>query len=140
MRIRLINRNTDYAVRALCYMVKRQEQMTSVSELVRKLRIPRPFLRKILQVLHNKGLLISQKGQGGGFRLAKKPAEIFLLDVMRAFQGPIQLNECVFKKEVCPHRKGCFLRRRLGTIEQFIIVQLKPITIKKIADESTHLI
>ncbi len=140
MYIRLINRNTDYAVRALCYMAKREEEVTPVSELVRKLKIPRPFLRKILQVLHNKGLLISQKGQGGGFRLASKPNKIFLSDIMRAFQGPIQLNECVFKKEVCPHRKGCFLRRRLGTIEQFIIVQLKPITIKKIVDESTHLI
>lgn len=140
MSIRLINRNSDYAVRALCYMAKREEQVTSVSELVRKLKIPRPFLRKILQVLHNEGLLISQKGAGGGFRLARKPGKIFLLDIMRAFQGPIKLNECVFKKEVCPHKRGCFLRRRLGTIEQFIIVQLKPITIKKILDESKHLI
>lgn len=140
MSIRLINRNTDYAIRALCYMAKRKDEMVSASELVRKLKIPRSFLRKILQILNNEDLLISYKGKGGGFMLAREPDKIFLPDVIKAFQGPIKLNECVFKKDVCPNKRGCFLRRRLGTIEQFIIMQLSPITIKQIVHESEHLI
>lgn len=130
MSIRLINRNTDYAVRALCYIAKKEEGLTSVPELVKSLRIPRPFLRKILQALNAKGLLISQKGAGGGFKLAREPKKISLLEVVKVFQGPIKLSECVLQKEACPNKKSCFLRRRLGTIEQFINIQLKPITIE----------
>ena len=63
--MRLITRNTDYAVRALSYISRQEEKVISVSELVKKIKVPRPFLRKILQTLNKKGILISYKGQGG---------------------------------------------------------------------------
>src|SRR3990167_7673473 len=85
--MRLINRNTDYAVRAISYISRQEEKVISVSRLVERLNAPRPFLRKILQILNKKGILISYKGQGGGFALAKKPQEIFLTDLIETLQG-----------------------------------------------------
>lgn len=127
--MKLITRDTDYAVRALCYIAKNKNHITSVSELVGKLKIPRPFLRKILQRLEKKGLLKSYKGKGGGFRLTVDTDAIFLMDLIRTFQGSFKLNECLFKKGLCPERIDCQLNRKIGAIEKYVIKELRPISI-----------
>lgn len=132
--MRLINRNTDYAVRALSYISRQEEKVISVSQLVEKLNAPRPFLRKILQTLNKKGILISYKGQGGGFVLAKKPEEIFLTDLIETLQGEIKLNECLFKKMFCPDIKNCGLKKKIDAIEKYVVSQLKSITIASLSN------
>jgi Rrf2 family protein len=129
MNAKLINRNTDYAVRALCLMAKEKERVIPVSEFVQRLRIPRPFLRKILQVLNREGLLVSQKGKGGGFKLAIVPERIFLKELIEIFQGPLRLNECIFKKRVCPQRNACLLKRKIDSIERRVVSELRSVTI-----------
>jgi len=127
--MKLITRDTDYAIRALCYIAKRKKKVVSVKELVKRLGIPRPFLRKILQRLNRKSLLKSYKGKGGGFKLSRTPGEILVIDLIRIFQGPIKLSEHIFKKSTCPHIKTCILKKKLDDIEKDVIYKLKLITI-----------
>lgn len=127
--MKLITRDTDYAIKALCFMAEREEKLTSVSELVRKLKIPQPFLRKLLQILNKKKVLKSYKGQGGGFRLAVLPSKIFLVNLIEIFQGPFRLNECMFKKKICPAKNNCALRKKVNSWEKYLVTQLKAITI-----------
>ncbi len=130
--MKLISRNTDYAVRAISYIAKKDDRVVSVTELVNALRIPRPFLRKILQILNKKGILKSHKGAGGGFRLARKPDAVYLIDLIEVFQGPFKLNECFFRKEACPNKKVCRLKEKIGLIEDKVYSELKSITIESI--------
>jgi len=125
----LINRNTDYATRAICFMAKNNKSRTSVVDLVRELRIPKPFLRKILQTLNKKGILKSYKGKDGGFLLADSPDKIFLIDLMNIFQGKLKLNDCLFKKRICPNIKTCSLREKLREIEEYAVSELESINI-----------
>ncbi|MDD5015309.1 MAG: Rrf2 family transcriptional regulator, partial [Atribacterota bacterium] len=81
--MKLITRNTDYAVRALCCIAEQKQKVISTDRLVKSLEMPRPFLRKILQALTKEGLLNSSKGKDGGFSLAISPKEITLIDVMK---------------------------------------------------------
>ena len=127
--MKLITRDTDYAVRALCFISKQRDEIVSVPELAKKLKMPRPFLRKILQVLNKKGLLISYKGTGGGFKLAAGSEKIFLVDLIKIFQGPFRLNECIFKKRLCPNRKVCLLKKKIDNIEKQVISELQTITL-----------
>lgn len=127
--MKLITRNTDYAMRALCYIAKQEKDSVSVTEMVRRLGIPRPFLRKILQTLSNEGLLKSLRGQGGGFSLVISPKKILLTDLIRIFQSSIQLNECVFKKKLCPNRGTCMLKKEIDGIEQDVLGRLSRISI-----------
>ncbi len=127
--MKLITRDTDYALRALCFIVKSKEKLVSVSELVRELKIPKPFLRKILQILNKRRILKSYKGLGGGFSLAIAPKRILLVDLIEIFQGPLRLNECFFKKMKCPNMKRCALRRKINNIEKYVIRELKSITV-----------
>lgn len=130
--MKMISRNTDYAVRAVCYIARSKEKVVSAAGLVKALKIPGPFLRKILQVLNRRGILASHKGKGGGFQLARRADKIFLLELIEAFQGPFRLNECTFKKEICPNRRKCFLRKKINSIEKYVFSQLKPITVGSI--------
>ena len=127
--MKLITRDTDYALRSLCFIAKSKENIVTVTELTGKLRVPYPFLRKILQVLNRKGVLRSVKGQGGGFMLAKDPALIFLTDIMQIFQGELKLNECSLKKLICPERKTCPLRKKISGIERYVLGELNSISI-----------
>ncbi|MFH1413708.1 MAG: Rrf2 family transcriptional regulator [Candidatus Omnitrophota bacterium] len=127
--MKLITRDTDYAVRALCYIFKYKNKVISVSDLVRELRIPRSFLRKILQKLNKKKILESFKGQRGGFLAAKPADQIFLVDLIETFQGKVSLNECFFRKLICPHMRACILRKKLNKIEKQMLRELKRITV-----------
>ena len=127
--MKLITRDTDYAIRAIIYMAKHKGKIISVKELVKNLKVPRPFLRKILQILDKKELLRSYKGKGGGFLLNVRPQEIFLLDLIRIFQGRFSLNECSLKKRACPHIKDCRLRKKIDKIQNYVLKELKKINI-----------
>ena len=127
--MKLITRDIGYAIRALCSFARGQKKLLSVKDLVRESKIPRPFLRKILQRLNKKGLLKSYKGKGGGFILACAPDKINLSDVIKAFQGPITLTEHTFKKQACPNMKSCTLKKKIDKIERLVIDELNSITV-----------
>ena len=133
--MKLITRDTDYALRAVCFIAKSKKKIISVSELVKELKIPRPFLRKILQVLNKKGILKSYKGKGGGFILSKPINKIFLVDLIEIFQGPFKLNECFFKKLICPNTKTCALRKKITNIERYVVKELKSFTLTSLIKE-----
>lgn len=130
MYMKIITRDTDYAVRALCYMAEKKGGIVTVSEIVNELKAPRAYLRKILQILNKKGILKSQKGFGGGFGLGLSPANIYVIDLIKIFQGGMKLNECMFKKKICPNRSSCRLREKLYDIENYVRDELSRITIE----------
>ncbi len=126
--MKLITRNTDYALRALCYISK-NKNLVAVEELIKKLGVPRSFMRKILQQLNKEGILESFKGQRGGFKLKTDPGKISIIEIMRIFQGTLELNSCFLKKNICPNKGKCPLRKKLRLIEENVLRQLKQITI-----------
>ncbi|HTY45407.1 MAG TPA: Rrf2 family transcriptional regulator [Patescibacteria group bacterium] len=132
--MKLLTRDTDYAVRALVRISRSKNQIVSVTELVKDLKTPRPFLRKILQQLNRNGILVSYKGQGGGFSLARPSHKISVVDLIGVFQGPLEITECLFRKKICPERSTCALRREIGRIEEFAIKQLKDVTIMSLSN------
>ena len=132
VKMKLITRDTDYALRAVCFIAGHNKKLVSAAQLVKELNIPRPFSRKILQVLNKKGILRSYKGAGGGFLLAKPADKIFLADMIGIFQGPLRINECFLKKMVCPNIKTCALRKRINSIEKHVLSQLESITISSL--------
>jgi Rrf2 family protein len=130
--VKLITRNTDYAVRAVCYLAENKDRLVASPELVKELKMPKPFLRKIMQMLGKRGVVRSSRGIGGGFRLNAAPDKILITGLIEIFQGPFNLNECVFKKLLCPNRKKCCLKKRLDKIEKVVLAELGSITISEL--------
>lgn len=85
-----VSAKSDYALRALIEMAAREDaKPVSAEELGRLQEIPHGFLQAILADLRRAGLVMSQRGQAGGWRLARDPEAISVADVIRAVDGPL---------------------------------------------------
>lgn len=127
--MKLITRDTDYAIRALCFIAQNKEKIIPVPQLAKELQIPHPFLRKILQALNKKRILKSFKGQDGGFALALPADKIFVVDLIEIFQRSFKVNNCLLKKYICPDVRTCLLKQKLGEIERLMLRELSAINI-----------
>jgi Rrf2 family protein len=136
--MKLITRDTDYALRAICFIIKNKKKVLPVSVLAKETGIPRPFLRKILQLLSRRGILLSHKGQDGGFSLARPVGKINLVDLIEAFQGPLHLNECFFKKLACPNIKDCILKQKIDRLEKYVVREIRSITVASLLGKAAE--
>lgn len=128
--MKLINRNVDYAARALIFMVRANKPTVSVTQMQEAVNVSRPFLRKILQKLHRTGVLQAVKGKGGGFALARAPENIRLSDLVAALQGPLKISECVFGAVLCQDHDACLLRHKIESLEARMLAEIETITIR----------
>ena len=89
MRVR-VSAKSDYALRALIEMAGRQDgKAVSAEEIGRLQEIPHGFLQAILADLRRAGVVMSQRGQSGGWRLGRPAGDIHVADVIRAVDGPL---------------------------------------------------
>jgi len=130
----LLNKNTDYAVRALvqCALAPDGAYLPSAA-IARAQGIPLRFLRALLQKLIKGGLLESREGKSGGVRLGLSPDKITLLAVLRLMQEGGCVSECLFRKRLCPMRAACVLRPRLMSIEGKLERELSKVTVGVLA-------
>ena len=85
-----VSAKSDYALRALIELAGRADgAAVSAEEIGRRQDIPHGFLQAILADLRRAGLVISQRGQSGGWRMARDPGEVTVADVIRAVDGPL---------------------------------------------------
>jgi Rrf2 family protein len=86
-----LSRASSYAIHALAYLAESGNGKLTHAEAIAKARgLPNVFLRKCMGSLELAGILRSQRGPTGGYRLARQPEAITLLDVIEAVDGPIQ--------------------------------------------------
>jgi Rrf2 family protein len=104
----IITRATEYAIRAVLYMAcQPQGEIVLKKDICRVQEITPAFLTKILQPLIKAGIVGSQRGVGGGFFLAKAPADITLFDIVKTQEGPLYLNQCLIKEGNCGREFFC---------------------------------
>jgi Rrf2 family protein len=111
-----ITRAGEYGVLGLMNLARRPAgQMAMIEDVSRAEKIPKSFLAKIFQELAKGGLVHSNRGAGGGFALARKPAQITVLQIIEAIEGRIVFQRCKLAKPDCDHAGGCAL---CGLFEQ----------------------
>jgi len=85
-----VTAKSDYALRALIEIARRGDAgPVSAEEIGRLQDIPHGFLQAILADLRRAGVLVAQRGQSGGWRMAKDPDQVTVADVIRAVDGPL---------------------------------------------------
>jgi Rrf2 family protein len=81
-----------------------------------RLKVPKEFVSKVMQILTNDGIIGSKKGHNGGFFLAKDPSEIKLIDIVKSLDGLDVFNNCVLGFPGCSHDKPCPVHNTWGKI------------------------
>lgn len=104
-----ISRSSEYAIRALTYLAQPQHGAGYylVRDMARELAIPAAFLGKILQPLVARGILESQRGRGGGFRLHLPASEISLHRVVDAIETLDGKRACFLGQAECSDERAC---------------------------------
>ena len=84
-----ISRRTDYATRALLALARNGEGSMKLEELAQRTGAPQSVLEQVMPVMRSAGLIRTERGPAGGYRLNKAPDEITLERVVRLFQGQL---------------------------------------------------
>jgi Rrf2 family protein len=103
-----ITRAADYAVRVLVHLAGLPAgTRASRSELAEAAECPPQFLSKVLQVLTRAGLMVSHRGNMGGFELPGIHRTASMLEVVEAVEGPLRLNVCLTAPDACRRQTWC---------------------------------
>lgn len=85
-----VSTKSDYALRALIELAAEEgDKAVTADELGRRQDIPHGFLQSILGDLRKAGILLAQRGQSGGWRMARPADGVTMADVIRAVDGPL---------------------------------------------------
>jgi Rrf2 family protein len=103
-----LTRAADYAVRVMIHLVGQESQRrVSLPALAAATGAPESFLSKVLQALTRGGLLVSQRGQSGGFEVSRLGRECSMREVIEVVDGPIHLNLCLASGKACAREAWC---------------------------------
>ncbi len=103
-----ISRSSEYAIRALTHLARREDDSYCLARtMATELDIPAPFLGKCLQPLVSRGLLASQRGRNGGFRLITSPESITLYEVVDTLEHLGRPRQCFLGQAECTDERAC---------------------------------
>lgn len=116
---------TDFALRALMRLAAEPDRSFSTNEIAAEFGISRHHLIKVVRDLANGGFVSTQRGVGGGFRLARPPKAITLGEVVRALEQRHALVEC-FREDGgnCVLTPRCRLKARLAAAQEAFMREL----------------
>jgi FeS assembly SUF system regulator len=124
-----ISRLADYAVVVLVRLGHRAE-VTNSSSLAVETGVPEPTVAKVLKALSGAGLVSSQRGARGGYRIARPLQEIRITQVIGAIDGPITLTACVDGESgSCASELRCPVRGRWDVVNDAVKSALDCITL-----------
>ena len=130
----------DYACRALLSLTLHADESgpTSVRDIAERTALPQPYLEQILLALKGAGLVRSKRGVGGGYVLARSPAQISLSEIISAVDGPIVAGDFgePHQNGACDHEGQCVLLAIWGDVGEqmaralggYTLAQLSAIT------------
>lgn len=125
---------TDFGLRALMRLAGEPDRSFTTDEIAMEFAISRNHLTKIVRDLAAAGYVVTQRGAGGGFRLARPAQSITLGEVVRSLEQRYALVEC-FRKDggSCVLTLHCRLRERLAAAREAFLRELDATTLAECA-------
>jgi Rrf2 family iron-sulfur cluster assembly transcriptional regulator len=122
-----------HAVRAVVALAKLPEGVyAGAARIAREIGAPQNYLGKLLQVLAREGLVESQKGLGGGFRLARAPEDISLFDVVEPIERISRWSGCILGRSECSDGDPCAIHNRWKAVRDAYLHMLRRTTIAEL--------
>jgi Rrf2 family protein len=128
-----ISVKVDYACRVMAELARLHDTGTlaQIEHLARTEAVPANFLAQILGKLRTHGLIISRRGNQGGFTLARPPEDISLYDILEAVEGG-----CLHLSGNFQGRSGRRLKQIWGEISTTLAAKTKSYTLDQLATKN----
>jgi len=127
-----IGKLTDYGLVVLNQLALAGARKLSTDDIAQLTDLTVPTLRKVMKALVDAGLVNAQRGAKGGYRIARAPQQISVLDVVQAFEGPVALTECSADDNHCEITDSCSLASNWTGINDLLLRVLGGITLEDI--------
>ena len=137
----MISMKTKYALLALDTLARSDKGAMLIADLANSGNIPKKFLEAILLTLRNQGMLLSKKGPGGGYSLARPASAITIGSIVRAFEGDLAPVQCLSdtaggKCPECGDLGTCGIRLVMTDVKQALSAVLDGMTLADMLQRS----
>ena len=128
----MLSNTSKYAIRAAIYLALhgRDGQKIDIKTIAAALKIPSPFLAKILQLLAKQKILLSTKGPNGGFSLGRDADEISIYEIITIIDGSDMFEKCLISLRSCLEEGiPCPMHEKYDVIRKDLIMMFKEQTL-----------
>lgn len=131
-----ISAKARYGLRILLDVVLHETHARprTIKEIADAQGISEKFISRIVVPLRERGMIKSERGKLGGFRLAQAPSDITLLAVIETLQGPISLVDCVADKAGCVRSGTCVARSVWTDVNTAVRAALRGMTLETVLE------
>ena len=127
-----LSRRADYAMRMMVDLAcMSNDQRTTVGEITQRQDVAEPFMAKIASQAAVAGLVVTQRGTGGGLVLAQPADSTTMLQIIEAIDGPLAFNRCTCEPSQCPRFNKCAVHPIWEKAQQ----QLKDLLVSTVLSE-----
>lgn len=136
----MISRTGIHATLALTFLAQlKPGEYAGASQIAGEVGAPGNYLGKLLKQLAAHGLVESQKGFGGGFRLARPARKIALFDIIEPLDKVSKWQGCFLGRPKCSDKSPCAVHHKWSKIRDVYLHFLKTTTVHQLAqDETKH--
>ncbi len=133
-----ITRRADYATLILYHLTCLDaDQRATADSIAQALRIPTSSTKVVIRLLSVSGLLQTTRGSQGGVSLARDPADISVLEVVEAIDGPIVLNECITGHSDSESSQDCPLCQVWREVQAALVNRLRKATFDQLCSNTS---
>ncbi len=134
----MLSKTGLHAIRAMVILAQLPEgAYAGASSIAKNIGAPQNYLGKLLQALCRTGLVNSQKGLNGGFRLARRPEKMTLLDIAEPIEHVSRWSRCILSKHKCSGKNPCNLHDRWSEVRAAYLDFLEKTRISDLAGKNT---
>ena len=128
----MFSNSTKYAIRTVLHLARTPNRKFTVHELSEELKIPAPFLSKILQQLSRNSVISSVKGRGGGFFLNDENQNLKMIDVIISMEGSDVFDNCILGLPECSGKNPCWMHEDFSDFKKRMEEKLYKFSIKEV--------
>ncbi|HET9060591.1 MAG TPA: Rrf2 family transcriptional regulator, partial [Acidimicrobiales bacterium] len=131
-----LSKRGDYVMRAAICLARAFAEGSSrkIREVVDATDVPRSFASQILADLVRAGIATSKAGRDGGYRLARPPAQVTVLEVVEAAEGPLRFDRCALGDGPCRWQDVCPLHETWSEVAMALRQLLASTSLEEVAE------
>ena len=133
-----VTKLTDYATLVLATLAEAPARVHSAAELAERARLELPTVSKVLKPLAHAGLVTGFRGASGGYKLARAPEHILLIEIVEAIEGKLGLTECSGEHSNCEHEPHCGTRGHWHRVNEVIAGALRGVSLLEMLPASSR--
>lgn len=133
----MLSNACKYAIRSVLYLSVNFDDNTKigVKKIAEELKVPQPFLSKLLQQLTKNDLVSSSKGPAGGFYLSEKNLNNTVWDIIKCIDGTTKFDNCFMGLSSCNDLNPCPVHFTVAPFKQKLMIDFKDKSIQQFSED-----